>query len=43
MEISIVLFAIGLVLFLFYISKPSFGVTTAIFGIGILYYAVTTS
>ena len=28
-------------LFLFYISKPSFGVTTAIFGIGVMYYTIT--
>ena len=42
-QISLLLFAIGLVLFLFHISKPSFGVTTAIFGIGVLYYALTTT
>src|SRR5882757_7345295 len=42
-QISLVLFFIGLIVFLFYISKPAFGVTTAIFGIGILYYAITTS
>ena len=42
-QISLLLFAAGLVLFLFHTSKPSFGVTTAIFGIGVLYYAVTTS
>jgi hypothetical protein len=42
-QISLLLFAIGLVLFLFHISKPSFGITTAIFGIGVLYYAITTS
>ena len=30
-------------MFLFHISTPSFGVTTTIFGIGILYYAMTTS
>ena len=42
-QISLLLFAIGLVLFLFYISKPSFGVTTAIFGIGVIYYAITTT
>ena len=41
--ISLFLFAIGLALFLFHISTPSFGVTTAIFAIGVLYYAVTTS
>jgi hypothetical protein len=42
-QISIFLFSIGLILFLFHISKPSFGVTTAIFGVGVLYYAMTTS
>ena len=42
-QISLLLFAIGLVLFLSRISKPSFGVTTAIFGVGVLYYAITTT
>ena len=42
-QISLLIFAIGLVLFLFRISKPSFGVTTAIFGVGVLYYAITTT
>ena len=42
-QISLLLFAIGLVVFLFDISKPSFWVTTAIFGVGILFYAITTS
>ena len=42
-QLSLLLFSIGLVLFLFHTSKPSFVVTTVIFGIGILYYAVTTS
>ena len=42
-QMSLLLFAIVLALFLFHISKPSFGVTTAIFGIGVLYYAITTS
>jgi hypothetical protein len=42
-QISLLLFSIGLVLFLFHISIPSFGVTTAIFGLGILYYTMTTS
>jgi len=41
-QISLLLFSIGLVLFLFHISKPSFGVTTAILGIGICYYTMTT-
>jgi hypothetical protein len=30
-------------IFIFYISKPSFGVTTAIFGVAFLYYVTTTS
>jgi len=42
-QISLLLFSIGLVLFLFHISKPSFGVTTVILGIGICYYTTTTS
>jgi len=42
-QISLLLFAIGLVIFLFNISKPSFGVTTTIFGIGLFYYLMTTS
>ena len=42
-QISLLLFSIGLVLFLFHVSTPSFRVTTAIFGIGIFYYATTTS
>jgi len=42
-QISLGLFSIGLVVFLFHISKPSFGITTLIFGIGVLYYAITTS
>ena len=42
-QISLVLFSIGLILFLFYISTPSFGVTMALFGVGILYYAMTAS
>jgi hypothetical protein len=42
-QISLLLFSIGLVLFLFHVSAPSFGVTTAIFGVGILYYTMTTS
>jgi hypothetical protein len=42
-QISLFLFSIGLVLFLFHVSKPSFGVTTAIFGAGVLYYTSTTS
>jgi hypothetical protein len=42
-QISLLLFSIGLVLFLFHISTPSFGVTTVILGVGVLYYATTTS
>jgi hypothetical protein len=42
-QLSLLLFSIGLVILLFYISKPSCGVTTTILGIGILYYAMTTS
>jgi hypothetical protein len=42
-QISLFLFAIGLVLFLFYISTPSFCITTAIFGFGVLFHATTTS
>jgi hypothetical protein len=42
-QISLLLFAIGLILFLFHISRPSFGVTTGIFGVGVLFYAMTTS
>jgi hypothetical protein len=42
-QISLLLFSIGLILFLFHTNKPSFGVTAAIFGIGILYYATTVS
>ena len=42
-QISLFLFAVGLMLFLFHISEPSFGVTTVIFGIGSLYYAITTT
>jgi len=42
-QISLLLFSIGLVIFLFHISKPSFSVTTTIFGIGTFYYVMTTS
>ena len=42
-QLSLLLFAIGFVLFLFHISTPSFGVTTAIFGVGVFYYATTTT
>jgi hypothetical protein len=42
-QLSFLLFAIGLNMFLFHVSKPSFGVTTAIFGIGVLYVFITTS
>ena len=43
LQVSLLLFAIGLVLFLFNISKPSCGVTAMIFGVGIFFYAMTTS
>ena len=42
-HVSLLLFAIGLVLFLFYASKPSFWVTTALASLGALVYAITTS
>jgi len=42
-QLSLVLFSIGLVVFLFHISKPSFSITMVIFGVGVLYYAITTS
>ena len=42
-QISLVLFAIGLVIFLSHIDLVSFRVTTAIFGVGVLYYATTTT
>ena len=42
-QISLLLFAIGLVIFLSQISEPSFGVTPSIFGVGIFYYVMTTT
>ena len=42
-QISLVLFSIGLVLFLFNVSTLSCGIMTAILGIGVLFYAITTS
>ena len=42
-QISLFTFAVGLVLFLFHISKPSCGITAGILGIGASFYAVTTS
>ncbi len=42
-QLSLLLFTVGLALFLFQISKPSFGIVTAIFGVGVLYYATTTT
>ena len=42
-QLSLLLFSIGLALFLFHISNPSFLITTVIFGIGVLYFAITTS
>jgi hypothetical protein len=40
---SLLLFAIGLLLFLYYISTPSFGVTTALGVVGAIFYSITTS
>ena len=42
-QISLLLFSIGLILFLFHISTPSFGVTIAICGVGDLIYILTVS
>jgi len=42
-QISLLLFSIGLVIFLFHISTPSFGITTAISGVGVFFYVMTTS
>lgn len=42
-QISLVLFSIGLVVFLFNVSTLSCGIMTAILGIGVLFYAITTS
>jgi len=42
-QTSLLLFSIGLTLLLFHISKPSFCVIAAICGVGVLYYAITTS
>ena len=42
-QISLLSFAVGLVLFLSHINKPSCGITAGILGIGALFYAVTTS
>ena len=42
-QISLVLFAIGLVILLFHINIVSFRVTTVILGVGVLYYAGTTT
>ena len=42
-HVSLFLFAVGLILLLFYISKPSFCVTTTLAGLGALFYATTTS
>ena len=41
-QLSLILFAVGLVVFLFHINKPSFRITGAIFGIGVIYYEITT-
>ena len=42
-QISLLSFSIGLVLFLSHISGPSCGITAGILGIGTLFYAATTS
>ena len=42
-QISLLSFSIGLVIFLSHISKPSCGITAGILGIGALLYAVTAS
>jgi len=42
-HLSLLLFSIGLGLFLFHISNPSFIISTVILGVGILYYTITTS
>ena len=42
-QMSFVFFSIGLVIFLSQISKPSTVVITVIFGVGIFFYAMTTS
>jgi len=42
-QLSPLLFSVGLVVFLFHISKPSFSITMVVFGVGVLYYAITTS
>jgi len=42
-QLSLLLFSIGLVLLLFHVSTPSFGITMLIFGVGVLYYTITTS
>jgi hypothetical protein len=42
-QISLFLFSIGLLFFLFHINTPSFGVTAVIFGVGVLYYSITMS
>ena len=42
-QMSLLLFAIGLVLFLFHISAPSLGIAAAIVALAVLYCAATTS
>ena len=42
-QISLLSFAVGLVIFLFHISRPSCGITAGILGIGAIFYAITTS
>ena len=42
-QISLILFSTGLVIFLFNVSSLSCGIMTAILGIGVLFYAITTA
>ena len=42
-QLSLFLFAAGLALFLFHVSKPSFGVVISIAGAAALFYAMTTT
>jgi hypothetical protein len=41
-HLSLFLFSIGLVVLLFHINKPTFLVTTAVFGVGVFYYSTAT-
>ena len=42
-QIFLLSFAVGLVIFLFHISRPSCGIAAGILGIGAIFYAMTTS